>query len=277
MIVRALLRKRATRTGFTLIELLVVIAIIAILAAILFPVFAQAREKARQTSCLSNLKQIGIGVMMYAQDYEETFPLGGLNDTNGTLTRWHADILPYMKNNAIRNCPDSQYPVTGNAANSRTNYGFNSSLIYYTLLPVTTPPQTSLTSINLSQLVAPSGLVMLGDTAQLDNTKLVTGVPDYTAPGNWLKYVTSNVDWNMIGPYTWKPGNPDTPGSTAYRWYRDASGNTSYYRRPVPYHNGGANMAFCDGHAKWVKIEQLMGPLPAGYNQGDPNNLWDNQ
>ena len=63
------------KKAFTLIELLVVIAIIAILAAILFPVFAQAREKARQTSCLSNLKQIGLGLMMYTQDYDETYPM----------------------------------------------------------------------------------------------------------------------------------------------------------------------------------------------------------
>ena len=65
---------RNRRTGFTLIELLVVIAIIAILAAILFPVFAQAREKARQTSCLSNAKQLGLGISMYVQDYDETMP-----------------------------------------------------------------------------------------------------------------------------------------------------------------------------------------------------------
>src|SRR5690348_16265574 len=68
-------RANRVRLGFTLIELLVVIAIIAILAAILFPVFAQAREKARQAACLSNMKQIGTGLMMYAQDYDETYPL----------------------------------------------------------------------------------------------------------------------------------------------------------------------------------------------------------
>src|SRR6266699_2776893 len=73
------------RTGFTLIELLVVIAIIAILAAILFPVFAQAREKARQATCLSNFKQIGLGVMMYVQDWDETYPISRMRP--GAMTR----------------------------------------------------------------------------------------------------------------------------------------------------------------------------------------------
>ncbi|MFO8079163.1 MAG: prepilin-type N-terminal cleavage/methylation domain-containing protein [Armatimonadota bacterium] len=75
------------RAGFTLIELLVVIAIIAILAAILFPVFARAREKARQSSCLSNVKQLNLGVMMYVQDYDETFPQGYVN-SRPSVERW---------------------------------------------------------------------------------------------------------------------------------------------------------------------------------------------
>ncbi|MBM3498472.1 MAG: DUF1559 domain-containing protein [Armatimonadetes bacterium] len=88
--------------GFTLIELLVVIAIIAILAAILFPVFARAREKARQTSCLSNVKQLGLGVMMYCQDYDETYP-GYYPPWPATVPSpqgcsWWEGIYPYVKN-----------------------------------------------------------------------------------------------------------------------------------------------------------------------------------
>ena len=99
------------RKGFTLIELLVVIAIIAILAAILFPVFAKAREKARQTSCLSNIKQLGLATLMYVQDYDETFiPSGGYQPfailvIPTGLNYWFEDVYPYMKNAQILNCP----------------------------------------------------------------------------------------------------------------------------------------------------------------------------
>src|SRR5579862_2269722 len=82
------MRHRTARSGFTLIELLVVIAIIAILAAILFPVFAQAREKARQASCLSNGRQCGLGILMYTQDYDETYPLAGGVANLGGQPQW---------------------------------------------------------------------------------------------------------------------------------------------------------------------------------------------
>ncbi|MEN6544530.1 MAG: prepilin-type N-terminal cleavage/methylation domain-containing protein [Armatimonadia bacterium] len=114
------------RRGFTLIELLVVIAIIAILAAILFPVFAKAREKARQTSCLSNIKQLSVGCMMYVQDYDETL-VRCRNFLSRTL--WPNDILPYVKNQQIFRCPsgaDAAFPTAGLNDPIRTemNYGY---------------------------------------------------------------------------------------------------------------------------------------------------------
>ena len=101
--------KREKR-GFTLIELLVVIAIIAILAAILFPVFSRAREQARKSACLSNEKQIGMALMMYIQDWDETFPWWKIKclfgDHNGLY--WTEQLMPYLKNTQILLCPSSR-------------------------------------------------------------------------------------------------------------------------------------------------------------------------
>ena len=105
------------RKGFTLIELLVVIAIIAILAAILFPVFARAREKARQSSCLSNVKQLTLAMLMYVQDYDENFPYDDL-DYNGSGAEdagdgtWRGMIRPYCKNSQIFLCPSKKMAGT---------------------------------------------------------------------------------------------------------------------------------------------------------------------
>ena len=93
-----------SRRGFTLIELLVVIAIIAILAAILFPVFARAREKARQTTCVSNLKQLGVAMHMYAQDYDEGFPMIWIRVPTGIIY-YDESLVPYTKNWDIWYCP----------------------------------------------------------------------------------------------------------------------------------------------------------------------------
>lgn len=102
--------RHARRTGFTLIELLVVIAIIAILAAILFPVFAQAREKARQASCISNTKQYATATSMYVQDYDEilpmgSYPLGGGMPPAGCVATYYWAVVPYVKNDQINVCP----------------------------------------------------------------------------------------------------------------------------------------------------------------------------
>jgi prepilin-type N-terminal cleavage/methylation domain-containing protein/prepilin-type processing-associated H-X9-DG protein len=108
--------QRTRRPAFTLIELLVVIAIIAILAAILFPVFAQARERARLTSCLSNMKQIGLSLMMYTQDYDETYPyirFHGQDGAKGSHTYvWRNAIRPYLKSLDVLGCPSNPYSRT---------------------------------------------------------------------------------------------------------------------------------------------------------------------
>src|SRR5687767_9383814 len=100
---RFLSRRRRTKSAFTLIELLVVIAIIALLAAILFPVFARARENARKTSCTNNLKQLGLGVAMYVQDYDGLYPMS--SNIDGTNRRWPDYIFPYVKSSQLFTCP----------------------------------------------------------------------------------------------------------------------------------------------------------------------------
>jgi len=111
------MRISRSHKGFTLIELLVVIAIIAILAAILFPVFAKAREKARQASCQSNMKQMGIGFVQYVQDYDERFP---------STQYWGAQIYPYEKSTGVFKCPDDVN--TASSTSYPNSYAFNSNL-----------------------------------------------------------------------------------------------------------------------------------------------------
>jgi prepilin-type N-terminal cleavage/methylation domain-containing protein/prepilin-type processing-associated H-X9-DG protein len=133
------------RSGFTLIELLVVIAIIAILAAILFPVFAKAREKARQSSCLSNIKQIVLAGMQYSQDYDEGFPMHGCGWLTSPPTLCSvAQIHPYCKSLQIFRCPSNQQvalPAPG--TNNRPDYTLNQEyLAGQTLGAVTKPAET---------------------------------------------------------------------------------------------------------------------------------------
>ncbi|MEN6645339.1 MAG: DUF1559 domain-containing protein [Armatimonadia bacterium] len=152
-----------SRRGFTLIELLVVIAIIAILAAILFPVFAKAREKARQTSCLSNLRQLGTAVLSYAQDYDERFirannspctyllPDGTVSTSTNML--WHYQLAPYTKNWQIFNCPSATDNLSLTAYDASFGYGFHGIAAW------------NLAGRSLGEINVPAETIVLADCA----------------------------------------------------------------------------------------------------------------
>ncbi len=150
-----------TARGFTLIELLVVIAIIAILAAILFPVFARAREKARQSSCLSNVKQVALGAMMYAQDYDECVP----ETLDSAMTSyWYQKIMPYVKNDQVFVCPStsSTNPGSWNYSLSTNTSGYRGTTRAITLPSGAVIPARS-TPIRLASVSLPAETAYLAD------------------------------------------------------------------------------------------------------------------
>ena len=142
------------KRGFTLIELLVVIAIIAILAAILFPVFARAREKARQSSCLSNIKQQTLAVLQYVQDYDEAFPYAYRFDTPSTGQYWFQVIEPYLKNAQVLLCPSR-------SSHSACDYAINFDYLGYSWAGYPSRPQDM---CKLSDIQSPAEMVMLCDS-----------------------------------------------------------------------------------------------------------------
>lgn len=223
---RAFVRSRAAgnSAAFTLIELLVVIAIIAILAAILFPVFAQAREKARQTACLSNEKQISTAVFMYMQDYDETYPID--LDT-GRSYYWPGLVDPYAKSSGIYVCPDrSDIDWTG-PTDGRVAYGINYwlSARYYR-------------DATMAGVKRPAETVFIGETG---STVKQPGLGGY-----YLCY-----------PSYYGASTARTSGIYGLDYYNAALNPPYAPARLTDRHNGGLNVLWADGHAKWISLDVL--------------------
>ncbi len=220
-----------TRSGFTLIELLVVIAIIAILAAILFPVFAQAREKARQISCLSNLKQIGLAFLMYTQDYDETFPSttqanGGcapLSDWWGAGGGWTTWVNPYIKAGGLYHCPSAESPFW--LAGAPEGW-------------CGTPD--------------PAEVNLLKQTATQGSTYFYRKASAIAARSDIAGHAITDAEFSL-------PAQNYIVVEYA-AWHRDRK--TTLYNNPVDVNKLDLNTVFIDGHAKQVKGKQWRANSP---------------
>lgn len=205
-----------SRRGFTLIELLVVIAIIALLAAILFPVFARARENARRSNCQSNLKQLALGIYQYAQDSDETYPLRNNDlDGNGSYTTgvdagWAVMIEPYLKSRQIFQCPsEKRSQPTSPSATFYTDYYINVQMVAQAYNDPTNPRR-------MSSVEYPVLTVLLGDSGGMN--------------GSWSNEISFL---------------PDVACGSADKAYIPKEG--------AMLHLDGSNFAFADGHVKWYK------------------------
>ncbi len=205
------------RRAFTLIELIVVIAIIAILAAILFPIFQKVRESARRTSCLSNEKQLALGLTLYTQDYDEFVPPTAAYAADGvTVILWPDMINSYVNNKHLRLCPSD-------GTDKNNSYGLNE----LTFVDETDAYPQTIPTTSLAAFQTPSATVMLGE--------LGVGTVGIGYQGD---LTTPVVDaYKLTAP--------------------DVDLNDQYDARPAARHFGQANLAFMDGHVKSMRLDQF--------------------
>jgi prepilin-type N-terminal cleavage/methylation domain-containing protein/prepilin-type processing-associated H-X9-DG protein len=270
------------KLGFTLIELLVVIAIIAILAAILFPVFATAREKARQASCESNEKQLVLAFVQYASDYDNSYPSGtyqidpgsqgGPSDPGpqNTGLGWAGQIYPYVKSVGVYHCPDDTTNPATQTANGVTynlnpvSYGYNMNIpgpYFY----------GDGKGAAESRLAAPTLTVMLYEVQGSD-----VDVVDPLEVMNKIWNATTQY-WSTSAYGQWQFFGTPTKYATGYLNGVTSSNSGSYYLAPTGVHTNSANYAFADGHIKFLAASKvspgiMYGGLPWAIQPGAAEN-----
>ena len=265
-----------SRKGFTLIELLVVIAIIAILAAILFPVFAQAREKARGASCLSNVKQLTLGWVMYSQDYDETFPQwkwdvnwsgGSGTPHNNATSLWCNAIYPYVKNVQVFKCPSD---TSGQTAQQSFGgwFNFDNTLVGF--------PQAMLTAYMSyganEPLTYNDGRQSLSAMDKPAETFLVADcITPLSGSGGWNDYViASNAGAQPTDPrlnelifrVAYPKGSGCLTNFTGDFWNgAGMQGSINTLDDKCARHSNGNSIGFADGHAKWTQARRTFNTL----------------
>ena len=241
---------RSDRRGFTLIELLVVIAIIAILAAILFPVFAQARGKARQTSCISNNKQMGLAILMYAGDYDEMLPWGASN-AGATTTTWYDLVEPYVK-------------VGAAGFGFQTGTGVQKPFYICPDFANTTVPMQAgdpaPATFTATQVTPAMSYAANGNALPMYNKGLaawfpgpaLTGLPQYQAPATVVLVAHGMGTRPAIAGDDWTTGctglESGTPAGAPA-----AQGGAVVYCAARFKHSQGSVYLLADGHAKWFR------------------------
>lgn len=256
-------RARAARRGFTLIELLVVIAIISILAAILFPVFARARENARRTACMSNMKQLGLAFLQYTQDFDEQLPLNAANSGDVRPCSWDACIAPYAGVKVQSGLPPMVYRCPSDiSSNSRRSYSIpyggnfsDGSAVFIVRNRTEALPGAPSASVFIGEKLAaipePARTIMLAERPSSP-----AGVPN-TDPS-----FVNNTFGTYSSSYVTGPGG-------------SGSANSQDQARPGnPIHLGGWNYLFVDGHVKWMRPEQTRIGVVGSLSQRLPGNLW---
>jgi prepilin-type N-terminal cleavage/methylation domain-containing protein len=251
------------RQGFTLIELLVVIAIIAILAAILFPVFAAAKMSAKKIASVSNLKQIGLGMQIYMIDNDDRYsPLCTRiqidEETYQYPKQWPERIHPYVKSKEIRTAPGHPYPPAkwGKPWQGGSNLAINPSIAWVDR------------SLSESQLYNPSGIVVFAVDAAYQEELI--GSEAELNPTNWKSFVNGRGWIHFTPPTLFRNGNIYHPYEHPFQ--------TVWNGRVRPYglYSDCVAVAFGDTSAKCIPINQLIGPMPRGYEVEEPGNLFDN-